>query len=131
MPVSLELLHDNHLMVFTYTDPFSIVEMNEMFNNAMPLLDKVTGAVYGIHDGSRLRTLPRNMLSFASRTGKVNLNHPNAGSVCVIAPTMFMHVVVNAISKALPSGKLFVVKTMEEALAKIDQLMADEEKVKA
>lgn len=126
MPIRVELLRNNRLTVFTYSDPFTVAELNEALATGMSISDSAKGRVYAIHDASQIRSLPRNLLGFASRTGKENVTHRIVGPVCVIAPSMFIHTIVNTIARVLPKDKLLVVNSMDEALAKIDALLANE-----
>ena len=126
MPIKMDIQRENRLLIFTYTDPFSVGELNEAMAKAMAVVEMANGLVYGIHDGSHVRNLPRNLLSFASRNGKTNLKHQHSGPVIVIAPSMFLHAVVSAVARIMPPERLFVVASMEEAIAKVDELMAKE-----
>jgi hypothetical protein len=125
VPITYEILREGRVGLFTYPSTFTMPEVTAISETYQrEVLDKATKKVYTITDLSAVTQLPPNILS-----GSVNLirnAHPMNGPMIEVTPNPFINRLANVLSKVFPSGKVTVRKTLAEALAEVDRLIAQE-----
>jgi len=125
MPVNVILLKEGRVSLTTYTDPLDMAEIAEAGEKAnSDYLEKATRPVHSIMDFSGVHRLPANILS-RSATMARGL-HPMVGVMVIVTSNTFINLMANALTRALPSRKILICPTLDEAWAIIEKILADE-----
>lgn len=125
MPVNVTLLKDGRVSLTTYTDPLDMKEIaaaSEKANN--DYLEKATKPVHSIMDFGGVHRLPANILSRSATMAREL--HPMVGVMVIVTPNTFINMMAHALVRALPTRKILVCSTLDEAWAIIDKVLADE-----
>ncbi len=127
MPIQVELIRDNRVILQTYSDPLDSAHMSALRNKMdRVILPAAEGKVHIIADFRAVKNLPGTILS--SGTTMLSNSHPNTGQIVCVTPSAFINamarIFVSLSAKANVPVK--IVQSLEEAYAEIDTLLANE-----
>ena len=126
MPVEVELLRNDRLVVYTWADPVSNDDFTGAFDSVAPLYRETTRPIHSIQVAYKVTNLPPNVLGTVLRMSNSPLVHPMSGTVVVVTTNSFVRTMVQTAAKLRRKGKLQVTATLDDALAKIDQILLEE-----
>jgi hypothetical protein len=126
MAIIYHLERNNRVLVRVYTDPLDITEVvKNIYTIHSEILDRATQKVHIISDFSAITQFPKNLL--ASGTSMDKLSHPMEGALVLVSGNLFLQTLVGVMNKVSVKHKLIGFKTMPEAYAFIDKLLAEEQ----
>jgi hypothetical protein len=126
MPVNIDLLRDERVILFTWTAPITITDFAKTFERAGQIYAKAQKPVHSIFDVTGVSSLPPNSISTFLRNPNSPLRNPKSGIFIGVVTNMFMRMVGETAARMRPGGKILLVSTLEEALAHVDGVIADE-----
>src|SRR5215831_3136643 len=125
MPVKVILLKEGRVSLTTYTDPLDMAEIADAGEQAnTTFLEKATKPVHSIMDFSDVHRLPANILSRSATMAREL--HPMVGSMVIVTPNTFINLMAHALVRALPTRKILICPTLDEAWGIINKILADE-----
>lgn len=123
MPITYEMLREGRVSLFTYPATFTMSEITAVMETyKQETLDKVTKKVYTISDFTAVTRLPSNILS--NSVSLIKNTHPMSGPMIEVTPNAFINKLADILSKVFPSGMVVICKTVAEALAEADRMLA-------
>ena len=121
MPVREEFPREN-LIVLKFSDVISLEEWQEIGKRCAPYFARASSLVHIIVDASEVTRVPPKMLSFLYSDTTGMRSNPALGIVVIAGASTLITAIMGAFSKLLPAGKLRFARTLDEALALIDQV---------
>jgi hypothetical protein len=125
MPVETIFLRDNRVVSHTWYKPITIEDINKAFNSMAPLYDKATEPVHTIFVHLHAANLPPNVISVALRHPNSPFSHPKSGRLVIVATDPFLRAMGRTVGRLRPN-KVTLVSTLDEALARIDDVLTQE-----
>ena len=123
MPIQVDLIKENKVVLQTYSDPLTNYDLgnlkNQMVNEILP---SATGKLHVIADLQNIRNLPGTILS--SGSSMLQSPHPNTGLVICVTSNSFLNAMAHILAKLVPKQPVKVVKTLEEAYKEVDRLLS-------
>jgi hypothetical protein len=126
MPADVQYLRDNRVALFTYHPPLTAPELLAVFDDYAAACQKASQPVHGIGDVSTLSSLPGKVLSLLRASSNSPLRQRMAGSFVVVTKNAFLKIMVNATTSLMPHIKVYIVDSLDNAWAKIDEILAAE-----
>jgi hypothetical protein len=127
MPVNTELLHDDRVLVLTYTDPLMNSDVLSGINAYQDTYAKATRPLHSINDVTQVTRMPPNLLSLIARTQDSPFRHSMAGIFVVVTNSPFVLTLASATARLIPRSKIRAVETLESAWAEINEVLAAED----
>lgn len=125
MPVKVALLKDGRVSLTTYTDPLDMKEIADAGEKAnTDFLAKASEPVHSIMDFTGVHRLPANILSRSATMAREL--HPMVGVMVIVTPNTFINLMAHALARALPTRKILICSTVDEAWTIINKVIADE-----
>jgi hypothetical protein len=115
MPVQVELMWDNRVVLQTFTDPLNsqqLIDLRAQMGNV--IFPATTDKLHVIVDVRQVKHLPSTTIS--SVTGLFCTRHPNTGLIICIATNTFIVAVLETLNRLLPQHPLTVISSLEAAL---------------
>lgn len=126
MAITYHLERDKRVLVRVYTDPLDFTEVvKNIYAIHRELLDHAKQKVHIISDFSAITQFPKNLLATGTSVDK--LSHPMEGALVLVSGNLFIHTLAGVMNKVSVKHKLVVFKTMTEAYAYVDKLLAEEQ----
>lgn len=123
MPVTIELIHDDRIVLQTYSDPLSANDFYELKNRMEnDILTAVSGKMPIIADFRQVQNLPGTMLS--SGTRMLSTAHPNTGTIIAITDSAFIARMAQIFSHLAAKNQFRAVQSLEEAIALIERTLS-------
>ncbi len=123
MPITVELIRENRVVLQTYSEPLNSTDMNHLRNQMEnDILPSAAGKVHVIADLRDVENLPGTILS--SGSGMMRKPHPNTGQIIFITSNGFVSAMANIFAKLAPKQSVIAVRSLEEAYKEVDALLA-------
>jgi hypothetical protein len=127
MPVTLELIHDDRVVLQTYSDPLSAADFYELKNRMeKELLPAAAAKLHVIADFRQVHNLPGTMLS--SGTRMLSTAHPNTGTIIAVTQSAFVSRMAQIFSHLAARHQFRAVPSLDEALALMNQTLRETER---
>lgn len=124
MPVKAEINESKRLIIYTYSDPVDIDELEALLEKTRLVFDGATDPIYIIVDVTGITEIPVRLVTFAVR-GRTNLRHPKMGAAVVILGNPAMRRIAELALRLLPKLNMHFVSSIHEAHAEIDRILQD------
>ena len=125
MPIVTQLVRDGRVMINTYTEPLEIAEVEAFVDRVnSEIFDKATAPIHSVSDMTQIKELPPRMLSSARAINRKR--HRMAGYSYVVVRPGLISAMARAFLDVLRSERLRLSYSVEDALSKIDQALAQE-----
>ncbi len=122
MPIQVELIKENKVVLQTYSEPLNNTDMNNLRNQMVnEILPSATGKLHVIADFREIQNLPGTILS--SGSSMLRTPHANTGLVICVTSNAFINAMAHILAKLAPKQPLKVVQTLEEAYKEVDALL--------
>ena len=115
MPVDIEFVADENLIVATWTNPTTHSDFTEAFKVAHSAYSNATSTIHTIYIASGLTQLPANSISTYLRNPDSPLRHKMAGCFVVVADNSFIRAIVETAGKVSRNPRVYVAPSVEEA----------------
>lgn len=124
MPIQIELVRENRVVLQTYSEPLNSGEMNGLRNKMESvILSSAIGKLHIIADFRDIQNLPGTILT--SGSAMLRKAHSNTGQIVCITSSAFVNAMAHILAKLSPRQQIVVVKTLDEAYKEIDALLAE------
>ncbi len=123
MPVDIRLSDDQKYIIYELSDPISMDELVQAYDEEKRLRDRVPHTLHSITDMSKVRGIPHNWLTAKSGPG---LTHPRSGLITIVGISVGLRIIVNTIFSIVGYKRVQFFATREEALAAIQAEIAKE-----
>jgi hypothetical protein len=124
MPIQYTTACANRLFINTFTEPFTIAEINEMLAQQRTIWESATQPIHVITNLESMTRLPPNVLS--SSLHLIHNAHPMTGKTFIVIPNMLLASMVKALMSAAPKGTLKICTSLQEAVTQAEQMIAQE-----
>ncbi|MCL4247457.1 MAG: hypothetical protein KJ065_04865 [Anaerolineae bacterium] len=124
MPVEIEFILDQRVLVYQISDPFEIEELMEAYQKERTLRDSVPHTVHSIVDMSRVAKIPKSWLTAKAGPG---FTHPRSGIIILVGLTLGLKRIVQVILRITKYPRLRYFDTRDEAEAFVRDLLVDEQ----
>jgi hypothetical protein len=125
MAITHYLERNGRVLVRTYTDP---LDLNELVQHIHQLHEEVfeqaTHKIHIISDFSAVTQLPKNVSVMSSHIDEIS--HPMEGVAIVVTGNLFVMTLIRVLNTLNLKHKMIQMKTLAEALAYVDKLLAEE-----
>ena len=125
MPIQVELIKGNRVVLQTYSDPLTNLDLghlkSRMLNEFLPF---ATGKLHVIADLRSVRNLPGTILS--SGSSMLQSPHANTGLVICVTSNAFINRMAQILAKLAPKQPVKVMNSLDEAYKEVDMLLASE-----
>lgn len=122
MPIQVEMIRENKVVLQTYTDPLNSSDLNnlrnQMENNILP---SASGKIHVIADFSGVKNLPGTILS--SGSGMLRTPHSNTGQIICVTRNSFVNAMAKIFVKLSPKQPVMVMQSLDEAYKVVDALL--------
>lgn len=122
MPVDIQFSEDKKYIVYTFTEPLSIDELMEGYQQEKAYRDSVDNTVHSIVDMSPLKRIPRNWLTAKRGPG---LTHPRSGKILFVGISSGIQIIVRTILRIARFNRMEFYNTREEAQARMEELLQE------
>lgn len=123
MPIQIELIRENRVVLQTYSEPLNSSEINNLkVKMESVILASAIGKLHIIADFRGIQNLPGTILS--SGSNMLRKAHSNTGQIVFITSSAFVGAMARILVKLSPKQQLIVVQTLDEAYKEIDALLA-------
>jgi hypothetical protein len=126
MPVEAELCRDGRVLVYTMIDPLTMEEFDPLALSYEKCFDEKSRHV--IVDAMQLSRFPANIFSFYFH--KTNLperiKRPDFGYTIVATQTHAIRVIMGVSTRVIPSEKIILVGSVDEACQTIDKILEND-----
>ena len=115
MPITVEMIKDNTIVVQTYSDPVDMKQMYDLKDQmARNILASAAHKLHIIADFSQVKNLPGMILS----RGAFMLSnaHPNTGVVIIVTKDSFVTRMAQIFARLSPKQEIRVTASLEEAI---------------
>ena len=123
MPIQVELIKENRVVLQTYTDPLDGTDLialrQKMDNDIFP---NTVSKLHIIADFGGVKNLPSTLLSTGS--AMLRMAHSNTGHIICVTQSAFVATFANVFAKLSPKYPIKVVESLEEAYREVDILLA-------
>jgi hypothetical protein len=126
MPVKVQLLRNNRVMLFTYSSPLTTAEAVSASQSYRSARDRASAPLLTIHDLSRVSNLPQSVLSLARSRCFDRVRHPMEGVMVIVTHSSFIKALAGAVLRLIPGLEMRVVETMDQAWATVESILAEE-----
>jgi hypothetical protein len=125
MPVQVELIKDNRVVVQTYSDPLTNTHMYQLRDKMdREILPAAANKVHIIADFSGVRVLPGTILTTGSSM-LIGARH-DTGVIIAVTQNNFVRSMARVFSHLSPHHTFKIVSSLDEAHMEIDRLLAQE-----
>jgi hypothetical protein len=124
MPYTIRVSPDEPIVYLTMSDPLSSQDLEKSTAEMQRLYDNSERILHIVTDVRRLRVPPMGVLSVRNSP---TFSHPRSGFVAVIGATYFGKTILNMLNQLIPSPKIKLFATPEEAEAHIRSVIAEDE----
>lgn len=122
MPIHVELIKQNRVVLQTYSDPLTNQDLiqlkNQMVNEILPA---ATGKLHVIADLRDISNLPGTILN--SGSSMLRTPHANTGLVICVTSNAFINAMARILAKLVPKQPVKVMTSLEEAYKEVDALL--------
>ncbi len=126
MPITVELIKAGRVALQTYSDPLEIAHMNAIRDKMdREIMEAANDKVHVVADFRQVHRLPTTMLSRGAFM--MNNAHPNTGIVVAIIEGTLIYRMAQAFASLTPRQTFKVVRTFEEAMQIVDDVIASEQ----
>ena len=123
MPVHVELIKNNNVVLQTYSDPLTNLDLSQLKNQMTnEILPAATGKLHVIADLRNIQNLPGTILS--SGSSMLQTPHANTGLIICVTSNSFLNAMAHILVKLVPKQPVKVMKTLEEAYEEVDMLLS-------
>ena len=124
MPVHVELIKNNNVVLQTYSDPLTNLDLSQLKNQMTnEILPAATGKLHVIADLRNIQNLPGTILS--SGSSMLQTPHANTGLIICVTSNSFLNAMAHILVKLVPKQPVKVMKTLEEAYKEVDTLLSN------
>ena len=124
MPIKVELLNKNRVVLQTYSDPVDAAQMDALKDQMnKDVLANAPGLMHIIADFRQVSDVPRTMLT--SGSSMMRRAHPNTGTILVVVQNSFIQTMAQVFGRITRNTNFKVVGSMDDALTIVDALLAD------
>jgi hypothetical protein len=125
MPIQVEFIKDNRVVLQTYCDPLDSAQMSALkMKMEREIFPQTAKKVHIIADFSAVKNLPGTILSSGSRM--LSSAHPHTGTILFVTTSGFVQAMARVFSVVSSNQTFKIVSSLEQALAEIDALLAKE-----
>lgn len=124
MPVELEFILDQRVLVYQISDPFEIEELMEAYDQEKAFRDSMPHVVHSIVDMSGLTKIPRSWLTAKAGPG---FSHPRSGIIMLVGLTPGLKLILQVILRITKYPRLRYFDKRDEAEAFVRKLLAEEQ----
>jgi hypothetical protein len=123
MPIQVELIRENNVVLQTYSDPLDSAQINQLRDQMEhDILPTAQGKLHIIADFRGVKNLAGTVLS--SGTTMLRNPHMNTGSIVAVTTNSFVGAMAHIFGGLVPRQAFKVVKSLDEAYAEIDTILA-------
>lgn len=125
MPITVELIRNNRVVLQIYSDPVDTAQMHELKNRMnQDILPVATGKIHIIADLRQVQNLPNVILT--SGTRMLSAAHPNTGTIVFIIQNAFVGSMARVFSRIAARHTFKMAQSLDEALEIIDSILVKE-----
>jgi hypothetical protein len=124
MPVTLELVENSHVMLFTFTDPWDVKELIAIYPTSQAYLDNATHKVHTLTDVRNARHVPSGILT--ARRGP-DWSHPSSGHVVIVGAVLLISTFARTVLRLVHFERVHFFETMDEAWIFLRKAIAEEQ----
>jgi hypothetical protein len=122
MPIQLELIKENRVVLQTYSDPVDSTQLNELREHMdLIILPATTGKIHIIADFRGVKNLSGPVISLGAQM--LYSRHLNTGMLVCITTNPLIIAMINVVSGLIPRQSFAVVSSFEAADNIIDQVL--------
>jgi hypothetical protein len=123
MPIQVELIKDNRVVLQTYTDPLDNTDLVALrLKMDRDIFPATEGKLHIIADFRAVKNLPTTTLT--SGSAMLRKAHSNTGHIICVTENTFVTIIANVFANLAPKYQVKVVRSLEEAYREIDALLA-------
>ena len=124
MPIEIQVMREGHVILQIFTDKLTTQEVVDNVQRVNAILDDSKWLVHTITDTRAITKMPQGFLA----TGKNLLRdaHPMSGYNMIVSSNHFFSTITDLFIRLLPQYHIKICKTIEEAWAEIDRVLAVE-----
>jgi hypothetical protein len=116
MPVSLELEENGTLLVWKFSDPWTVPELVVHYPKTAEYFNNAQNTIHSLIDFRNVRTLPANVFSARNTT---TWNHPRSGQMVILGASPLIKNLLEVILKLVRFERIRFFESEEEARAYI------------
>ena len=123
MPVQIELIRENTVVLQTYSEPLDSRQMIELKDRMdRIILPAAVGKMHIIADFTHITNLPGTILS--SGTSMLRTPHVNSGRIICVTPNAFVKAMAHVFARLSAKQSVKVVQSLEEAYREVDAILS-------
>src|SRR5262249_17505630 len=123
MPVELELKENGRVMLWRFSDPWSLVELKPLTLQARDIFQKATFTVHSMADLRQARRVPSGVLSTRQVT---TWQHARSGQLVLLGASAFARLMMETVFRIARFDRFRFFEDEAEALAYLRGLIAEE-----
>ena len=124
MPVQIELIRENTVVLQTYSEPLDSRQMIELRDQMdQVILPSAAGKMPIIADFSNIRNLPGTILT--SGTSMIRKPHANSGQIIFVTSNAFVNAMAHTFARLSFKQSIKVVQSLEKAYQAVDALLSE------
>jgi len=123
MPATVELLENNRVIYFNYTEPWTIDELNGVIEGAHTYMKNATQKLHMIANVRNIHSVPPQI--FRTRNAPI-LSHVNSGNMAVVGAPSLVKTLSEALFRIASYKKSVFFNTEDEAWNYIRKLITSE-----
>jgi hypothetical protein len=119
MPIQVELINDNQVVLQTYREPLTTLDLTALRDTMdLGILPSASHEMMIIADLSALKKLPSTI--FSTGVGMLSHAHPNTGMIICVSKNGFVQTMARLFTGVLPRQMFKIVASLDDALAEVD-----------
>src|SRR5262245_3205018 len=126
MPVTLDLLENGRVMYFTFSDPWVVSQVTDLYPRSNAYLNSATRKLHTFADVRPARRIPSGLLNL--RYGP-DWTHPNSGQITILGASPLLRTFAKIVFRLSGFERIGFFDSEEEAWAYLRQLIADEAEI--
>jgi hypothetical protein len=124
MPIQVELVRDNRVVLQTYSDPLDRNHLNQLRDQMLVIMDASTRKIHIVADFTAVKHLPSLMVS--SGIAMLRRTHVNTGVIVCVPGSAFVASMAQLFT-TLSRWNIKIVQTIDDAYTVIDALLTEED----
>lgn len=126
MPLSISLSQDDHVILYTFTDPWTVAEIRTLFSQEKVYRDQHPFTIHTLIDVSQIRTLPPGMLTM--RQEAPSLKHERSGQIVIVGALQPGRALMETIFRVTRYQRVRFVENLAEGWDYLRSVIAQETK---
>jgi hypothetical protein len=122
MPVEIDLIKDNRVVLQTYSDPINSAHMKDLKRRMEKVIfPRAAGSLHIIADFRAVGNVPVMMLT--SGTDMLRTSQTDTGTIILVSENAFVSAMGRAFKRLTQQQSIEIVSSLDEALEIIDSLL--------